>query len=180
MHIALNPFKAVAMMANQTSWYSTNLLGVSGVEMVSTWRLVVAIEGDGVISLWWEAVPGYPFRPISMPSCDTWSSRTNLVGVCGVEVISPIVVAVQRNATSNQPFPDNTLSALWSITMMPNLPMCCCSNFVDVCCVEMITPIPITIKRSKACVKWMRAPLRLTLFPLLWLPSRLYVRPFFM
>ena len=103
IHIALNPFGSVTLIASLPRCYGTNLEGIGGVEAVSYFGSEITIERDCVLGLVREAECCDSIRRVAMVSYSTRSCGTNLISICSIEMFVSVPVTIQRNAANGLP-----------------------------------------------------------------------------
>ena len=127
---------------------SANLIDIGGVEMVSTTGLPVAIEGYGSLSTAGHAVANNTLAFVTMPPCPPRSDGSNFIPVGRVEMIgiARVPVAKQGDGSTHLASVDVALDSLGPVSVFSSASWSGCSNFIDVCGVEMVNRprVPIT------------------------------------
>ena len=112
--------------------------------LILNFNLVFCIDNN----LLFEDITGYSFRLVTMLADYTWHTCPNVMNVCSVEMILTLrsKVAVEGHCVWHLGFVavgDNTFSTISVVADMSRIGH---SNFVWVCCVEVVLAIPVSVK----------------------------------
>ena len=139
-NIARNSLILVAIFSNMVGSGCTNFMGISGVEMIGTYSLVVAVEGDCSSAWGGETVAGYPLTDVAMSPPLTRSFSANLSNIGSIEMIlyMTVVVSIERTTSPDFVVVDETLDPLRHVQMIAYSTRDCGSNFISIGRVKVV------------------------------------------
>ena len=94
-----------------------------------------------------EDIAGYSFRLVAMLSDYTWHTCPDFVNVCSIEMILTVrfVVAVQGHCTWHLCWVAVAEDTFRTISVVADMSRMGHSNFVWVCCVEVVIVTPVSV-----------------------------------
>ena len=145
---------------------STNLFSVSRVKMIPI--AIVTIQWNCSWIFTWETVTSYSLRYIPVFSFFAFLGCTDFAGVLSVKMILSLLVAVKWLRSRHLWDEYLALSSLRGVAMISTFSFCGSSDFICVRSVEVISSIPIAIKRGCASceIEFWNALVQTYIYPL--------------
>ena len=130
------------MISDMVGSGSTNFMGISGVEMISTTAMVVAMERNSTCLLRGETVASNSFTHIAISAGVSGTYGANLShAIGGVEMIQYMAtneISIEWHTTRNVDAVDQALDAFRPVPIFAYSTSYCGSNFIGIGCVKMV------------------------------------------